>query len=133
MKFPIINISYEKWNSEDLMEYVCYDEFIYTKKDSLFDKFYKNKFFCDGNGKIFKAVKKAEMTESWRNWFKFIPNVWKTKIVFVKMNDQMSLEKLRSYVLDRISGLEENEFTQEWKETVLKASNYSELICGKKI
>ena len=39
MKFPIINISVEKWNdNEDMSEYISYDKFIYTNEDSVFDK-----------------------------------------------------------------------------------------------
>lgn len=131
MKFPIINISIEKWHYEDLMEYVCYDEFIYTDKESVFEKYYKDKLFCDENGQIFKAIGKAEMTENWRNWLRFIPNVWKTKIVFKNMYKEMSVEELRTLLLERISELEEDDFTLQWKVDIENAKTHSELINDK--
>ena len=128
MTFPIIDISTEKWNYEDLMEYVCHDDYIYTNKESIFESYYKNKLFCDGNGQIYKAIGKAEMTEKWRNWLQFIPNVWKTKIVFKKTYKEMSVEELRTFLLARISELEKDDFTREWKVHIQKAKTHSELI-----
>lgn len=128
MTFPIIDISTEKWNYEDLMEYVCHDEYIYTNKESVFEKYYKNKMFCDGNGQIYKVLGKAEMTENWRNWLRFIPNVWKTKIIFKKIYKEMTVEELRTFLLERISELKQDDFTREWKLHIQKAKTHSELI-----
>jgi hypothetical protein len=130
MTFPAIDISTKKWIIDDLMEYVLHDEFIYTRKDSVFQKYYKDRLFCDGKGKIFKAVRKTEMTENWRNWLRFIPNVWKTKVVFHNTNKEMNLNDLQNYLLERISDLEQNDFTRKWKKDVLNAKTYSELING---
>ena len=131
MTFPIIDISTKKWNYEDLMEYVCYDEYIYSNKESVFEKYYKDKLFCDVNGKIYKAIGKAEMTEKWRNWLRFIPNVWKTKIVFKNMYKEMPVEELRTFLLERISDLKQDDFTRQWKVDVQKAKTHSELINDK--
>jgi len=128
MTFPAIDISTKKWNYEDILEYIIYDEYIYTNKESVFLKYYKNRLFCDGKGKIYKAIRKAEMTENWRNWLRFIPNVWKTKIIFQYTNEEMDLELLRNYLLDRISDLEKDDFTREWKNDVKKAKSHSEII-----
>ena len=128
MTFPAIDISTKKWVIDDLIEYVIYDEYIYTNKESIFQKYYKDRLFCDGKGRIFKAVKKEEMTESWRNWLRFIPNVWKTKIIFQNTNEEMDIELLRNYLLERISDLEQNDFSREWKADVRRARSHAELI-----
>ena len=127
MEFPIINISPEKWNDEDP---TFYDEYIYTDKKSTFDKYFKNKIFCDGNGQLFKAIGKSKMTEKWRNWFRIIPNVWKTKIIFENMHKEMSVDELRTFLLQRISELELNEITREWKINIQNAKTHSQLISG---
>ena len=85
MRFPILNISTERWSDEDLMDYISFDEFIYTKKDFYFDEFYKDKLFCDCNGFVYKAIAKEDMTQKWRNWLRFLPNVWKTKIILYNL------------------------------------------------
>lgn len=128
MIFPALNISVKKWLSDDVAEYVIYDDYIYTSNESEFTKFYKNQLYCDGEGDIYKVVEKAEMKESWRNWFRFLPNVWKTKIVFENVNQRMDLEVLRNYLLERISDLEQNDFTKEWKSDIVKAKNHATLI-----
>ena len=68
------------------------------------------------------------MTESWRNWLRFIPNVWKTKIIFQNTNKEMDIEQLRNYLLERISDLAQDDFTREWKADVRKAKTHAELI-----
>ena len=141
MTFPAIDISVNKWNLEDLMEYIIYNDYIYTRKDSVFKKYYKNHLFCDSRGKIYKAIKKAEMTASWRNWFQFIPYVWKTKIIFENTNEMMSLDELKEYLIERISDLDDGKKNEEWKanskqhkilskwkDDVLKAKNHEDLI-----
>ena len=131
MTFPILNISSEKWKNEDLMDYIVFDEFIYTNKDSIFNELYKDKLFCDCNGRVFKAIKKAELTQKWRNWFRFIPNVWKREVIFEPIHKKLSVDELRNYLLERVSELENNELSFKWKAELKNAKTYSELINGK--
>ncbi|RXG29662.1 hypothetical protein [Leeuwenhoekiella palythoae] len=130
MTFPLLNITPECWTYENLIDCVIFDEFIYTDKDSVFMELYKDKLFCDCNGKIFKAVKKAELTEKWRNWLKFIPNIWKREIIFQPTGENWTVEELRNYLLNRVSELKTNEQTEKWKTQLKKAKNHSELIYG---
>ena len=44
MIFPILNISEKTWNSDDLTDYILFDKFIYTDRESIFYELYKNKF-----------------------------------------------------------------------------------------
>ncbi|MBJ2176526.1 hypothetical protein JBL43_19920 [Aureibaculum sp. A20] len=131
MEFPILNISTEKWDEENLTDYIAFDKFIYTDKDSIFEELYKDKLFCDCNGKIFKAIKKAEMTEKWRNWLRFIPNIWKREVIFEPTNENLTVDELRNYLLNRISELRPTEFRVKWNKEITNAKTHLELIHGK--
>ena len=131
MTYPIINISIEKWNDEDLMDYITFDKFIYTNKDSIFNKLYRDKLFCDCNGQVFKAIKKAELTQKWRNWLRFIPNVWKREIIFEKTNKNLTVDELKNYILARISELNKTDYRKKWIADIENAKTHSELINGK--
>ena len=131
MKFPIINISVEKWNdNEDMSEYISYDKFIYTNEDSVFDKYYKNMLFCDSNGVLFLAIRKSEIKEKWRIWLKFIPNVWKFEVIFKQTPNETNTEELREYFLARISELKKTNSREEWIQSVKNAKSHFEIIHG---
>lgn len=128
--FPIVNISIKKWRDKRVVKYLRFDEYTRTYNNSLFKKYYKNKLFCDSEGFIYQAIKKEKMKEKWRNWFRFIPNVWKTKIIYKPTGKEMKLEDLRKLLLDRISHLSENHYTRMWKDKIKKAKTHYELING---
>lgn len=130
MTFPLLNISTKKWNSEDLTDYILYDEFIYTDREAIFNELYRNKLFIDCNGRIYKALKKAELAEKWRNWLRFIPNIWKREVIFKSTGDNWTIEELRKFLLERVSELKVDEQINEWKAQLKRAKNYSELIYG---
>ena len=130
MEYPLLNISIKKWDDEHLMEYMIFDEFIYTDDDSIFNKFYRSNLFCDCNGRIFKVIRKAELKERWRHWFRFIPNVWKREIVFEPTGKSWSVDELRNHMLERISDLKNDEFLVKWKSDLQKAKTHSELLNG---
>ena len=131
MTFPLLNISVKNWNSEDLMEYILFDKFIYTDKDSLFNEFYKGKLFIDCNGQIYKALEKAELNQKWRNWLRFIPNMWKREIIFKPTGEAWTVSELRNYLLERVSELKADTHTEKWKSNLKNAKTHSELINGK--
>lgn len=130
MNFPLINISADKWSHEELTVYVIFDEFIYSDDESVFNQFFRNQQFIDCDGNIFIPVGKAKLKGEWRNWLKFIPNVWKREIIFQPTIKKWSVEKLRSYMIDRVSELKRNSFTEKWIEDLKKATNHDELING---
>ena len=130
MTFPLLNISAKKWDSEDLTDYIIFDKFIYTDKESIFNELYRDKLFIDCDGRIYKAFKKAELTEKWRNWLRFIPNVWKREVLFRKTGENWTTDELRSYLLKQVSELKNDKHTEKWKTQLKKAKNHSELIYG---
>ncbi len=128
MTFPAIDISTKKWISEDLFCYFLDNEYVYSPKESIFLKYYKNHLFCDAEGKVFMCVAKAEMTQKWRNWLRFLPNVWKTKAIYKDTHQVMSIEELRTHVLERLLDLEQDEIIEEWRQDVKKAKSYAQLM-----
>ncbi|MXS70465.1 hypothetical protein GSF70_04470 [Flavobacteriaceae bacterium W22] len=130
MNFPIINISAEKWDAEYLLEYIIFDEFIYSDNESIFNQFYRNQHFIDCDGNIFIPVGKYELQGKWRHWLRFIPNVWKREIIFQSTGKSWSVEKLRKYLIDRVSELEKDKHSEKWLSDLRAAKNHSELING---
>jgi len=130
MTFPLLNISAKKWDSEDLTDYIIFDKFIYTDKESIFNELYKNKIFIDCDGRIYKGIKKVELAEKWRNWLRFIPNIWKREVLFRTTGENWTVDELRNYLLKRVSELKTDKDTENWKTQLKKAKNYSELIYG---
>ena len=131
MKFPVINISEKKWNKDSgVLDYILFDKFIYTDKDNIFFELYQGKSFCDGDGIVYRAIKKEDKTKIWRQWFKFIPNVWRKEIIFKKTGEILTVEDLRQYLLNRISDLPKTDFREEWITDIKNAKNQSELING---
>lgn len=74
------------------------------------------------------CVAKAEMTQKWRNWLRFLPNVWKTKAIYKDTHQVMSIEELRIHVLERLLDLEQDEIIEEWRQDVKKAKSYAQLM-----
>lgn len=130
MKFPIINISEAHWSSPELLEYVLFDEFIYTDNASVFEKYLQSKAFCDCNGEIYYVKSKALPFERWRKFFRFFPNVYRVKLNFEQTAKRISLEDLKAYLLERVGELEEDEFRNRWMLQLKAATSYEELING---
>ena len=84
MKFPLIILTETNWQEEDLMEYTRFDEFVYTDKQPLFDKFLKDKSFCDCDGCIFIVRDRIPPKQWWRKTLKFLPNIYRETLVFEK-------------------------------------------------
>ncbi|WP_203257605.1 hypothetical protein [Hyunsoonleella ulvae] len=131
MTFPIINISTEKWNDDDILDYILFSNLIYTDKKSIFDKYYRNKMFCDCNGKVFRVNGLEKPKEKWRNWLKFLPGIYKCKIKFEPTQKEMTVNELRNHFLNGISDLTKNDYTEKWILDIKNAENHSELINGK--
>lgn len=130
MKFPLLNISEQKWKDDDfLLDYFLLDEFIYNDSKVVFQEYFKVHSFCDCFGEIYKVKCKVPPKEWWRRVFKFIPNVYKIELRFERTGNKMSVYELKTYLIDRIKDLSENEFTKNWIEQIKQAKNHEEIIC----
>lgn len=115
MKYPALNISEKSWKGRELEldTFVLFDEFNYNKNTKFFEKYFLNKKICDSNGKIYKIKGRKLPTSVWRRFFSFLPNVFKCEYIMEQVNEELTLESLRNYLLERISDLEQNEFSKE--------------------
>ena len=130
MTFPIINISIKEWNDDDTLDYILFSDLIYTDKTSIFDKFYRDTMFCDCNGIIFKAIGLEKPKEKWRNWLKFLPGIYKCRIIFESTQKKLTVNELRNHFLNGISNLTKTDFTEKWIADIKDAESHSELING---
>jgi hypothetical protein len=130
MKFPIINISESYWSYDDLMEYIRFNEYFYSSNQRLFERYALNKVFCDCDGQVYQVIGKIPPTQVWRKAFKFIPNVYKEKLVFQKTGRKLELDELRDYLISRVHDLSQNDFTREWVVFLKNALSYEQVING---
>ena len=127
----MLNITDKDWGQEtDLSVFVLFDEFIYNYSDDLYDRYYKDKIFCDSLGELYQVTGKVFPTAAWRKLLRFIPNVYKIKFELKKMNRQMELEDLRRFMLARINELEQTDFDKKWLAFIKQAPNHYEIIGG---
>ena len=130
MKFPLLNISEPSWNDEDVIEFILFDEFIYTNNETTFTRYLKDKLFCDCRGDIFIVKDKVPPIAWWRKAFKFLPNTYKVKLIFQKTGEKISVTELKNYMIERVNGLSEDEFRSEWINYLKQAKSHEELIDG---
>ncbi len=130
MKYPAFNISEKSWKGKELEldAYFLFNEFNYNNKTKTFEKYFLNKKVCDSNGKVYRIKGRKLPNSIWRRIFSFLPNVFKCEYITERINEELTLDNLRNYLLDRISELEENDFSQKWKTDVRKAKTYEELM-----
>ena len=130
MKYPALSISEKSWREKELEldAFVFFDEFNYNKNIKTFEKYFLNKKICDSKGEIYRITGRKLPDNVWRRFFSFLPNVYKCEYITERTNEKWTLENLRNYLLERISDLEQDDFSQEWKTDVWKAKTYEELI-----
>lgn len=127
ISFPVIDISIDNWNSEDINEVLLFNEYFYNKSNQVFEIYRMNHTIVDSKGCMFKIVG-VEKLKSWQN---YIPFFIKRKMYFDDCKDNKSLEELRSFILKKLDKIEDNDFKIEWKNNVIKAANFNDLILGK--
>ncbi|MGB1038672.1 MAG: hypothetical protein ACPGYY_08500, partial [Bacteroidia bacterium] len=66
----------------------------------------------------------------WRHLFKFIPMVYKCTIVMKPLYQKYTLEELRSFLLSKVSQMEQDSITFDWIAQIENAQNHEELIVG---
>ena len=131
MNFPLINISEPTWNDDklDIVALIVFDPYAYTERPSFYDRYMVGKSFCDCNGEIF-IYKKRILPESWwRKTFKFLPNVYKVKLIFESTGKTISVDELRNYLIERIAGLPESQFNKKWIDDLKAANTHEDIIC----
>ncbi|MDN3594921.1 hypothetical protein [Zunongwangia endophytica] len=134
INFPAINISNPNWSSEeDLTSFLLQDKFIYNNSEAYFQDYFIDQYFCDSQGKIFKVVAKKTPRSIWQKIFFFLPNIYKTELVFKATNEYMTLNDLRDFMIERVKTLGYGKFEVKWILKLRQANSYEDLILGKQI
>jgi len=129
MIYPMINITDKNWDKEDdLTVFMLFDEFIYTKRTDLFKQYYKDKEFCDCQGNVYKVIDRRLPVSFWRNFFRFLPNVYKVELRFIQENKKMTLDNLKTFMLERLEEINTNDFVPRWIKHVEAAKTHKELL-----
>ncbi len=127
MQFPIVNI-FEKWKNEDVLEYILFDPYIYTRSEKLFDKYFRNKKFCDCKGDLYQVVGKNRNVPVWRRIFFFLPNVYRELLLFKKLEQSISLNEAKQLLKQHSCSLNSVELENQFKN----AKSFKELFDGSK-
>ncbi|WP_417885680.1 hypothetical protein [Zunongwangia sp.] len=128
MKFPLLNISNPNWQKEeDLMSFLLLDNYSY-KDDIYFERYLKDELFCDCKGSIFKITGKKGTFRAYKKLFGFLPEIYKTRLIFEKTNTYISLEDFREYLMDRVASLGYGVSEVKLLLKLKKATSHEELI-----
>ena len=134
-EFPMVNISVKQWNADDSLEYVLYDEFCYTTNQQYINPFLLQPRFCDARGNIYQVVRIIEPQSRWRHMFKFLPYVYKCTLQFRLLDETISVEALKTYLVKGINSLdymadsEANiKFQKEWTQGIQKADTFRKVL-----
>lgn len=123
--FPIIDVSKSGWNS--FFEPVISNEYIYTSNRRLFEAEIQFHVYCDCRGHLFQIIGWEE-PETWRKLLRFLPNIYKRRLLFAELKKSYSISELKAYMLQQIEDLEHKEILKEWKVQIESAKSYQELI-----
>lgn len=124
MNFPMICVSEDVWEHNGfLIDYMLFEPWIYNDNDSSFYRYFKDKVFCDCDGKLFQVTEKHG-TDSWRRWLRFLPNFYRVELKIESLDNRMELSELKEFLLDKFDDYE----LIEW---VKSATSFDELMTGK--
>lgn len=126
--FPLINLSSDQWIEDDLMLFVLYDEYIYNDSSLLFTQFFKDQYYCDCQGQVFKLIAKKKPDEWWRNAFRFLPNVFRVTLVFEATAKTVSVDELANHVRRKIAPFKFDDFKDKWLEVLNTATTHAEIL-----
>ncbi|MBS7256140.1 hypothetical protein [Flavobacterium branchiicola] len=124
ISFPVLDISINELNVENVSEIIFYDIYYRNKSYDLFEKLRLNHKVIDSKGAIFKIIK---LQKSERSWISFFGKL-KDEMIFELLEEPINLDDLKDLMVNRIDNLESNDYKFKWIENVKKAQNFNELI-----
>ncbi len=69
ISFPVLDISVDEWNVENVSEIIFYDIYFRNKSYDLFEKLRLNHKIVDSSGTIFRIVRLKNRERSWVDFF----------------------------------------------------------------
>lgn len=124
ISFPVLDISINEWNLENINEIIFYDIYFRNKSYDLFEKLRLNHTIIDSNGTIYRIIRLEKRNCKWMTFF--VKS--KYEMIFEVLDEKANLDDLRNLMLNRISDLEVNDYKLRWVENIKKTKNFKELI-----
>ncbi len=132
IEFPIIRIDSQNWlDSEELVP--LFDGYMYSSKYQIYKDYYQYKEFADCKGNIYRIIDRILPTNFWRNIFRFLPGVYKVKLVFISTSKKIELEELQRDIIKGIKRFDTNdtkEASENWIKEILNSKNIREVLTG---
>ncbi len=126
INFPVLDISINEWNLQNVSEIIFYDIYFYSNSYDLFEKLRLNHKIVDSKGNVFKIVKLQKKERNWMSFFKQS----KHEMIFELLDEKIDLDDLKDFMLKKMNNLELNEYKLKWIESIKKAKKFNELIRG---
>jgi len=126
ISFPVLDISIDEWNVENISEIIFYDIYFCNKSYDLFKSLRLNHKVVDSRGTIFRIIR---LKNRERSWFDFFSKT-KYEMMFELVEETADLDDLKCFMLNKINNLEDNGYKFMWIENIKKAKSFAELING---
>lgn len=132
IEYPLMRINSNTWvDSEEL--FPLFDQYIYSSKKQIFETYFFDKEFIDSKGTLFKVIAREPTENILRKWFKFLPGVYREKLVFKKISKKIELNDFKEDVIRGIKKFDSDatkEISIEWIADIRKAKDFGEIING---
>lgn len=132
IEFPILRINSKSWkDQEDLMP--LFDGYIYTSSDQVYYDYVHEKEFTDCKGDIYKVTGRVFPVSFWRRLFRFLPNVYKVKLIFIETGRKIELADFKT---DLIAGIKRFDTTDtvetsdQWISQIQESKSIKEILMG---
>jgi len=130
MRYPILNISIKEWNNIEIdYSVIILDEgVIYTSNEYIYANFFLNNKYVDSNGTIYRVIGR-ELPAPWKKMFSFLPNFYKVKLHFEKVEESINIHDLKSHIIDNIKGFKNTGFFEDnWLNRIEKAITFEQIL-----
>ena len=129
MKYPIVNITGDKWNDwGDVICYILDEPNYYSHKKKIIEKYYINHEFCDSNGQIFIVKRLNPITGLWKSLLSALPGTTKGFIEFTPTTKIMDLESFKSFMIKKVNEIDDHKSTLQWIEIIYNAKFFEEIL-----
>lgn len=129
MDFPGLNLSMDRLPRQDWGDPIIWDEYCYGD-DRVYQKYYENSEFLDSSGSKYRIAGIQPPISSWRSLLRFLPNVYKRKLIFNKAEGSVTLEEVKLYLLNLLNEGENSEAASNFMNHVEQATTLRELLAG---
>ncbi len=132
IEFPIIQINSTTWKTP-LEGMPIYKDYIDTADIQYFNRRFYRKTYIDCEGKVYNIIDRVVPEASWRFKLRFIPGMYRVKLIFEASTRTISLDELKTDLLEGIERFnpEPSRIAQRSIKEIENALSFREIITGK--